>query len=80
MNIDRFIQAESALGVRRTAVLGVTLWMTWRSFKWAAEFAHTVPVEAMLGGAALIAAVLAPIAYLQQAVFTAYIKSKESND
>lgn len=83
MNWDRFAEVEQRLGVRRTAVLFCTLWMTWKAYDWAAQFAYVVVVKAdnnlMLASAALIAAVTAPITYLQKAVFETYIASKPTD-
>lgn len=80
MNWDRFAEIEARLGIRRTAVLFITLWMTWKAYDWAAQFAYVVMVKAdnnlMLAAAALIAAVTAPITYLQKAVFEIYAVSK----
>jgi len=72
----QFIDWDNAIGVRRTAVLAITLWMTWRSFLWATEYAKA---QASMEGASValvIAAVLAPISVLQAYVFKAYIESK----
>ena len=78
MNWQSFLAAEEKLGIRRTAVLGVTVWMTWRAFDWAAEFASSNGVDGTesIAIAAIIAAVTAPITYLQGAVFKAYIEGK----
>lgn len=77
--LERFIVIESALGLRRSVVLFVTLWMTWRSFQWATEYAYVL-VKAdnntLIAAAAMIAAVTAPVTYLQKVVFDAYISSK----
>ena len=62
-------------GAVRRSLLAVTLWMTWRSFCWAATFASVSTFDGT-GTAAVIAAVLAPIAYLQKAVFDAYLASR----
>lgn len=79
MNIDTVVLWEEKLAVRRTAVLFMTLWMTWRAFTWAAAYASAMSAtnETMLAAAAMIAAVTAPITYLQAAVFKAYIESKQ---
>lgn len=82
--LDRVIEWEERLAVRRSAVLFVTLWMTWRSFAWATVYAESVlrgspNNEGALGAAALIAAVTAPIGMLQTAVFKAYIESKPTS-
>lgn len=71
------VEWERKLAIRRSIVLFITLWMTWRSFTWAAEFALSVKAADGLSAAAMIAAVTAPIAYLQKVVFEAYIASKE---
>jgi hypothetical protein len=50
--------------------------MTWKAFAWAGEYAYAVSATSGLEIAAIIAAVTAPISYLQIAVFKAYIESK----
>lgn len=77
--LERFVALESALGLRRTIVLFVTLWLTWRSFQWATEYAYVLikaDNNTLVAAAAMIAAVTAPITYLQKVVFDAYISSK----
>jgi hypothetical protein len=62
--------------VFRRITLMITLWMTWSSFAWAAEFA-TAWIATQRPGlefAAVLAAVLAPMSYVQKAVFDAYTK------
>lgn len=76
MSADEFSQWEAKLGVRRTAMLFCTLWMTWEAFAWARSYASSVPTHDGLAVAAIIAAVTAPISYLQVAVFKAYLESK----
>lgn len=80
MSWERFATVEERLGLRRTAVLFITLWMTWKAFDWAAQYAYVVMVKAdnslMLAASGLVIAVTAPIAYLQKAVFESYISSK----
>jgi hypothetical protein len=80
MSLQAFVDWENKLALRRSAVLFITLWMTWRSFAWAAQYASQVALsgssEGAVAAAAMIAAVTAPIAYLQKAVFSAYIDSK----
>ena len=80
--LDTITRWEHRLALRRTGVLGITLWMTWRSFLWATEYArHALDKGGeLIAAAAMIAAVLAPIAYLQKAVFDAYIASKPGGD
>jgi hypothetical protein len=58
----------------RRIVLFVTLWMTWRSFTWAADYANHLSLTPGIGleAAAIIAAVTAPIAALQASVFKIY--------
>lgn len=69
------IEWENKLAIRRSIVLFVTLWMTYRAFGWAAEYASGLAaVDA--GAALIIAAVTAPITYLQKVVFDSYISSK----
>ena len=68
---------ERKLAVRRTAVLFTTLWMTFRAFDWAAQYAISGMETNGLEAAAIIAAVTAPITYLQKEVFKAYISSRE---
>jgi hypothetical protein len=73
-----FAEWERKLGIRRTVVLGVTLWMTWKCFQWANDYAEAVLAASgdALGAAAIIAAVTAPVSVLQGYVFKAYIESK----
>jgi len=84
MSWERFVQIERDLGIRRTIVLMVTLWLTWRSYEWAAQFAYVAMVKAdtqtMLAAGGLIAAVTAPISYLLKAVLESYISSKGGGD
>ena len=76
----KFAEVEERLAARRTLVLFATLWMTYKSYDWAAQYAYVVMVKAdnnlMLAAAALVAAVTAPITYLQKVVFEAYITAK----
>ena len=78
MNLDKFAQWEEKLGMRRTVVLFYTLYLTGKAFEWAGEYVKSVGAEndAMLAAAAMVAAVTAPITYLQAAVFKAYLESK----
>lgn len=78
---DRIVRWEEKLALRRSAVLFVTLWMTWRGAAWAMQYASGVSLangESALGAAALIGAVTAPITVLQGYVFKSYIDSKTS--
>jgi hypothetical protein len=72
----QFVAWDAAIGVRRTAVLGITLWMTRRSFLWATQYAAATTTDGA-STALVIAAVLAPISLLQGYVFKAYLESKE---
>lgn len=78
----KFAEVEERLAARRTLVLFATLWMTYSSYTWAAQYAYVVMVKAdnnlMLAAAALVAAVTAPITYLQKVVFEAYITAKQA--
>lgn len=81
LDLDTIAAWEEKLAIRRSAVLFITVWMSWRAFAWAGEYAHALGAagnESLLAAAAVIAAVTAPITYLQAAVFKAYIGSKGS--
>lgn len=71
---------ESKLALRRTAVLAITLWMTWRVTVWSFAFTHSVLAAKgdMLGAAAMLGAVTAPLAALQGYVFKVYVAAKEA--
>ena len=71
------LEWESKLAIRRSIVLFITLWMTYKSFEWAAEYAMTTSETNGMEAAAIIFAVLSPIAYLQKCVFEQYIKAKD---
>lgn len=68
---------ERKLAIRRTLVLFITLWMTWKSFYWATVYAMSGIETNGVEAAAIIAAVTMPISYLQKAVFGQYIDSKK---
>lgn len=70
---------ERKLAIRRSVVLFTTLWMTYRAFDWAAHYAISGMETKGLEAAAIIAAVTAPITYLQKEVFKAYISSREES-
>ena len=79
--VESFVKIESALGLRRSAVLAITLWITVKSYFWAAEFAYAAIKtgfnnETALATGAIILAVTGPISYLQKVVFDSYIGSK----
>lgn len=75
MTFDKFIWIENKLGLRRSVVLFATLWMTYSAFAWAATYASGLAAVDS-GAAFIIAAVTAPITYLQKVVFDAYISAK----
>jgi hypothetical protein len=76
-SLDFLLQVEKKLAIRRSVVLFITLWMTYKAFDWATLYASAVIGKGGLEAAAIIAAVTAPITYLQKVVFDAYISSKE---
>lgn len=76
IDLDLIVQWEARLALRRSVVLFMTLWMTWRAFEWAAAFASATSLTSGTETALIIAAVTAPITYLQTAVFKAYISAK----
>jgi hypothetical protein len=75
--LQDILEWERKLAIRRSTVLFVTLWMTYRAFEWAAGYANSTSLTSGLEAAAIIAAVTAPITYLQTAVFKAYISAKD---
>lgn len=76
MNVSlRFWEWIDSRGIVRRVSLGFTFYMTYVSFKWAIEYAAASKLPG-LEVAAVVAAVLAPISYLQKAVFEAYIGSR----
>ena len=75
MTPEQFAAWDAAIGPRRTAVLAITLWMTWRSFLWATQYAGASTADGS-SVALVVAAVLAPISLLQGYVFKAYLESK----
>ena len=84
--LDEIVLWDEKLALRRSAVLAITIWITIKSFFWAAEFAYFVarntggPLsnDAALAAGGIILAVLGPISFLQKAVFDAYITSKQA--
>lgn len=75
--MDDFIQwadRRNFISVR-ALTLYLTLWMTWKSFAWAAQYASTVTIDG-LQAAAIIAAVTAPISALQGFIFKFYMEAK----
>lgn len=69
-----WLERKNILSVR-SATLYVTLWMTWRAFLWASEYAFASKLDG-IGTAAVIAAVTAPISALQAFVFKVYAESR----
>ena len=59
---------------RRVAFLWV-LWLTTQAFQWSMLYANTVPHEHAVSAAALIAAILTPIAGVQAWVMKIYISN-----
>ena len=70
---------DTKLKLSRRLVLFVTLWMSYEAFRWAGAFSYVVVVKAdnnlMLAAGVLVAAVTAPISYLQVAVFKSYLEA-----
>lgn len=60
----------------RAFTLYITLWMTWRAFAWAGEYAFATTNTDGLQIGAVIAAVTAPIATLQGFIFKFYMEGK----
>ncbi len=56
--------------------LYLTLWMTWRAFLWASEYAFATTLDG-IGTAAVIAACTAPISAVQVFVFRTYSESRK---
>ena len=74
--VRRFWDFVDSRAVFRRLVLMVTLWMTYSSYVWAASFAeHTAHTGS--DAALIIAAVLAPVSFLQTAVFASYTNSRK---
>ena len=71
------VEWERKLALRRSTVLFITLWMTYRAFDWAAKYAMSGMETNGLEAAAIIAAVTMPVTYLQKVVFEAYISAKD---
>lgn len=73
---------ERELGVRRTAILVLTAYLTLHSYTWSIEYAKLVLQQGQLtndvaaGAAAIIFAVTAPVSWLMKVVFSSYISSK----
>lgn len=76
MTVETILLWEKKLALRRSIVLFVTLWMTYRAFDWAAHYALSGMETNGLEAAAIIAAVTAPITALQGWIFKTYSDSK----
>ena len=70
------LEWERKLMLTHRFVLFITLWMTYRAFEWAAHYAISGMETNGIEAAAIIAAVTAPITYLQKAVFETYSNAK----
>lgn len=75
MTLDRFVKLESALGIRRTIVLFLAIWLTYDSYQWAAQFA-TWTERTGVEVAAIVGAVTAPVSWIVIAVFKTYAEGK----
>ena len=74
--VKHFLDFLDSRQVFHRFTLTLTLWVSYRSFIWAADYAeHTTRVG--LEVAAIIAAVLTPITYLQKTVFEQYSTSRK---
>lgn len=69
--VTRITEPFSRVGVVRPFVLGVTLWLTYDAYQWAAHFAE-VSTRTGLEVPAIITAVVAPISWLQGWIFKLY--------
>lgn len=67
-----FVDAIDYIKLFRRGAFIWVLWMTTQSFQWAMEYANTVPHEHGAVAAALIAAILTPIAGVQAWVLKLY--------
>jgi hypothetical protein len=75
MSLDEFMRAEQALGLRRTAVLALSIWLAYDSYQWAAQFA-TWTDRTGIEVAAIIGAVTTPVSWIVIAVFKTYTEGK----
>jgi hypothetical protein len=62
----------------RSAVVAITVWMTWEVTKWAFAFAYASKLPG-LETAAVIGAVTGPFSILQAAIFKFYMAAKDGN-
>lgn len=75
MPFVRWIDDKNFISVR-SFVLYITVWMTWRAFTWAADYAGAHSGTSGSDVALIIAAVTAPISVLQGFVFKVYSESR----
>lgn len=71
------LEWERKLMLMHRIVLLVTLWMTFRAFEWAGKYAFSGIETNGIEAAAIIAAVTAPITYLQKVVFETYSSARK---
>lgn len=75
MTLERFAKLDAALGVRRTVVLFLSIWLTYDSYQWAAQFA-TWTERTGIEVAAIVGAVTTPVSWIVIAVFKTYAEGK----
>lgn len=75
MTMERLVKLESAIGLRRTIVLFLSIWLAYDSYQWAAQFA-TWTDRTGIEVAAIIGAVTAPVSWIVIAVFKTYTEGK----
>lgn len=82
----KFAAVEKALALRRTIVLGMTMYLTVHSYFWSTQFAieamRTTPLNE-IGAASIgviIVAVLAPVTWLQKIVIGHYMFGKTEHE
>ena len=73
--LAQLVEIEHKLGIRRTLVLALAVWMTWRISEWGMWFAVGNERNGM-EIAAIIAAVTAPITLFAGTVFKTYVEGK----
>lgn len=75
MTMERLVKLESAIGLRRTIVLFLSIWLAYDSYQWAAQFA-TWTDRTGIEVAAIIGAVTTPVSWIVIAVFKTYTEGK----
>ena len=75
MTVERLVKLESAIGLRRTIVLFLSIWLAYDSYQWAAQFA-TWTDRTGIEVAAIIGAVTTPVSWIVIAVFKTYTEGK----